>query len=124
MGERVKLVQQTFKGIFHYGDSEFVPDGHQWDRLFRDSETFPIGKLKATVLFTPGHTPACVSYHIENCVFTGDTLFMPTLGTARCDFPNGSADDMFESARRIYSVRSEMNHSSFLPDLVSMSASR
>jgi glyoxylase-like metal-dependent hydrolase (beta-lactamase superfamily II) len=104
MGERVKLVQQVFKGIFHYNDQEFRPDGHQFDHLFHDKETFNIGTLKAEVLFTPGHTPACVSYHIGNTVFTGDTVFMPSLGTARCDFPNGSAEELYESARRIYSV--------------------
>lgn len=107
MGERVKLVQEVFKGIFHYSDGEFKPDGHQFDHLFKDNEKFHIGKLEAHVLFTPGHTPACVCYHIGDAVFTGDTVFMPSLGTARCDFPHGSAEELYNSAMRIYALPDE-----------------
>lgn len=99
-GDGVRAVQKTFKGIFNLSDS-FVPDGSQFDHLFADGESFDLGDVTATVMHTPGHTPACVSYHIGDAVFVGDTLFMPDFGTARCDFPGGDAGTLYRSIRRI-----------------------
>lgn len=79
-------------------------DGSQFDRHFKDGETFSIGKLAATALYTPGHTPVCMSYHIEGAVFVGDTIFMPYVGTSRTDFPGGSAATLYRSIRRILSL--------------------
>ena len=104
IGERIREVQGVFKGIFELGDS-FKPDGHQFDRLLADNETFKVGSLEVRVIATPGHTPACVSYLIGDAVFTGDALFMPDYGTGRCDFPSGSATAMHSSVtNRLYSL--------------------
>ena len=98
--ENIKVVQKVFKDIFHFEDS-FDTDGKVFDRLLKDDETLRAGTLRIQVLHTPGHTPACVSYYInEEAVFTGDALFMPDFGTGRCDFPRGSADDLYESIQR------------------------
>lgn len=78
--------------------------GEQYDQLFEDGDTFTIGSLPVTVWHTPGHTPACGSYLIEDAIFVGDTMFAPHIGTARCDFPGGSATDMFHTIQRIYSL--------------------
>src|SRR5262249_10892727 len=107
-GAHVTEVQKTWQKILNL-DSGFRPDGSQFDRLFRDGETFAIGKLKATVLHTPGHTPACVTFVVEGaggpaCAFIGDTMFMPDYGTARADFPGGDAGQLFRSIRRILSL--------------------
>lgn len=101
IGANITAVQAVFKQMYNLGD-EFKADGSQWDHLFNDGETFNIGNLKVQVLHTPGHTPACISYYVENdAVFTGDTIFMPDMGTARCDFPKGSAETLFTSVRRV-----------------------
>ena len=100
IGDRVGTVQAVFKDIFH-AEADFVPDGGQFDHLFGDGETFPLGGLRGRVLYTPGHTPACVCYIIGDAIFVGDTLFMPDSGTARCDFPGGDAAQLYRSVRRI-----------------------
>lgn len=96
IGEHIRTVQQTFKGVFDLPE-DFPTDGSQFDRLLVDGETLYAGSLAIDVLHTPGHTPACVSYHVGDAVFTGDALFMPDFGTGRCDFPAGSADDLYAS---------------------------
>lgn len=97
IGARITEVQECFKSIFDMGD-DFATDGSQFDLLLEDGEMLPLGQLKIEVLHTPGHTPACVSYLIGDALFTGDALFMPDSGTGRCDFPKGSAGDLYLSA--------------------------
>ncbi len=87
---------------------DFPTDGRQFDRLLEDGETVEAGSLVFEVIFTPGHTPACATYKFEDAVFTGDALFMPDMGTGRCDFPAGSADDLYRSIiERIYTLPDE-----------------
>ena len=100
IGENIRLVQETFAGVFNLGPN-FRSDGSQFDKLFADGETFNIGSMAATVLHTPGHTPACVCYHMGDAVFTGDTLFMPDYGTARWDFPGGSSKTLCGSIQKL-----------------------
>lgn len=100
IGDRIPQVQDTFAKLFDAEDG-FKVDGSQFDRLFADGETFHIGSLSVDVLHTPGHTPACVSYLIEDAAFVGDTLFMPDCGTARCDFPGGDAHQLYRSINRL-----------------------
>jgi glyoxylase-like metal-dependent hydrolase (beta-lactamase superfamily II) len=100
IGKEISAVQETFKKIFNLG-ADFTPDGRQFDQLFADGDTFGIGKLTATAIWTPGHTPADLSYQIDDAIFVGDTLFMPDLGTARADFPGGDARRLFRSIRRL-----------------------
>ena len=100
IGKEIPTVQKTFKKIFNLGP-EFVPDGKHFDHLFADGEVLTIGKLTGKVIFTPGHTPADLSYQCEDAVFVGDTLFMPDLGTARADFPGGDAQRLFRSIRKL-----------------------
>jgi glyoxylase-like metal-dependent hydrolase (beta-lactamase superfamily II) len=106
IGARVTEVQAVFKKILDL-DPEFAADGSQFDHLWQDDEAFTIGRLEARVIATPGHTPACVSYHIGDAVFVGDTLFMPDYGTARCDFPGGSAATLYRSIRRLLALPRE-----------------
>ncbi len=106
IGEHVATVQQTFGKLFNAG-STIARDGSQFGRLFKDGDTFPIGGLTARVMHTPGHTPACISYLIDDAVFVGDTLFMPDYGTARCDFPGGDAAQLYHSIRRIFELPPE-----------------
>jgi len=101
IGEHVREVQQTFAPIFNTAVAPVVRD---FDRLVRDGETFKLGSLDIEVLFTPGHTPACVSYKIGDAVFVGDTMFMPDYGTARVDFPGGDARTLYRSIKRILSL--------------------
>jgi len=103
IGEHIVTVQQVFGKLFNAG-SQFERDGSQFDHLFRDGETFTIGSLQARALHTPGHTPACMSYLIEDAAFVGDTLFMPDYGTARCDFPGGNARTLYRSIRTLLSL--------------------
>jgi glyoxylase-like metal-dependent hydrolase (beta-lactamase superfamily II) len=93
-------VQGVFKDLFNL-EPEFATDGRQFDRLFADGERFAIGALQAEVMAMPGHTPACVAYRIADAVFVGETLFMPDVGTARCDFPGGDARTLYRSIRRL-----------------------
>ena len=103
IGERITQVQETFGKVFNEG-TEFARDGSQFDRLFRDGDSLMVGQLRVDVLHTPGHTPACLTYVAGDAAFVGDTLFMPDFGTARCDFPGGSADQMFGSVQRILAL--------------------
>lgn len=100
IGSRITDVQQTFGKIFNEG-TEFQRDGSQFDKLFVEGDTFHIGQLRGDVLHTPGHTPACLTYVVEDAAFVGDTLFMPDFGTARCDFPGGSSERLFSSIQKI-----------------------
>jgi glyoxylase-like metal-dependent hydrolase (beta-lactamase superfamily II) len=102
----ITQVQDAFKAIFHLG-AEFRPDGSQFDHLFSDDEGFTIGSLQARALAVPGHTPACIAYQVGNAVFVGDTLFMPDVGTARCDFPGGNAHTLYRSVRKLLSLPPE-----------------
>jgi glyoxylase-like metal-dependent hydrolase (beta-lactamase superfamily II) len=105
IGSGIKQVQREFRGVFNAAD--MAVDGSQFDRLFEHGECFAIGRLQACVLHVPGHTPADVAYRIEggdglaDAVFVGDTLFMPDVGTARCDFPGGDAHALFRSIRSL-----------------------
>ena len=105
IGEHIREVQRIFRRKFNLDDVS--GDGKEFDWLFRDGETFHIGDLVVEVLHTPGHTPACVSYRIDDAVFTGDTLFMPDYGTARADFPGGSAQTLYQSIRRLLALPAE-----------------
>ncbi len=102
IGERICQVQQVFKDIFNLGEA-FPTDGRQFDHLFKEDEIFYIGSLKVQAMFVPGHTPADVAYHIRDNIFLGDTLFMPDVGTARCDFPGGDVNALYQSIQRILS---------------------
>ncbi|MGV3523217.1 MAG: MBL fold metallo-hydrolase [Candidatus Sericytochromatia bacterium] len=95
IGAHITRVQEVFKPVFQASD--LATDGSQFDQLFQDGEVFTAGALRFQVLFTPGHTPACVSYLIEDAVFTGDALFIEDYGTGRCDFPGGSVEDAYHS---------------------------
>ena len=103
IGAAITDVQDVFKGIFNL-EPEFRPDGHQFDHLLRDGETIAIGALTAEALSVPGHTPACMAYRVGDTVFVGDTLFMPDVGTARCDFPGGDAHSLYRSMRKLLSL--------------------
>ena len=107
IGERILQVQEVFGKVFNEG-TEFERDGSQFDKLFKDGEEFTIGSIPARVLFTPGHTPADITYVIGDAVFPGDTLFMPDYGSARVDFPGGSAEDMHASAQRLFTLPESM----------------
>ncbi|CAN5578241.1 MBL fold metallo-hydrolase [soil metagenome] len=100
IGAGITHVQDVFKGIFNLG-ADFVADGHQFDHLLQNGESFGIGALSATAISVPGHTPACMAYRVGDAVFVGDTLFMPDVGTARCDFPGGSAQTLYQSIRKL-----------------------
>jgi len=103
IGARIREVQVTFQGIFDLPAS-FATDGGQFDRLLGDGERLRAGSLAIEVIATPGHTPACVSYRIDDAVFTGDALFTEDYGTGRCDFPRGSAEDLYDSIQRLYAL--------------------
>lgn len=104
IGENITKVQETFKGIFDL-PADFRVDGSQFDQLLKDGEELSAGSIKIKILFTPGHTPACVSYYIDGKIFVGDALFMPDYGTGRCDFPAGSAKDLYHSIHdRLYEL--------------------
>ena len=103
IGSHITDVQETFGKIFNEG-TEFQRDGSQFDKLFVEGDTFHIGQLRGEVLHTPGHTPACMTYVIGDAAFVGDTLFMPDFGTARCDFPGGSSENLFSSIQKILSL--------------------
>jgi len=106
IGDHINTVQQVFKGIFNL-EPDFSTDGSQFDQLLKDGEHFRIGALSASTMYVPGHTPACVAYHIGDAVFVGDTMFMPDVGTARCDFPGGDAKTLYASVRKILSLPEE-----------------
>lgn len=103
IGAAITGVQDEFKRIFNL-EAEFRPDGHQFDRLLQDGETLAIGTLTARAMSVPGHTPACMAYQVGDAVLVGDTLFMPDVGTARCDFPGGSAPTLYQSVRKLLAL--------------------
>ena len=102
IGRHIKKVQEIFASFFNLDD--ISGQGSEFDQLFADGDTFPVGSLQATVFYTPGHTPACISYLIGDALFVGDTLFMPDYGTARTDFPGGSAKALYTSIRRLLAL--------------------
>jgi glyoxylase-like metal-dependent hydrolase (beta-lactamase superfamily II) len=104
IGEHVTDVQRSFAPVFN---TVLVPAEQDFDRLVRDGETFKVGGLDVEVMFTPGHTPACVTYRVGDAVFVGDTMFMPDYGTARADFPGGDARALYRSIKRILSLPGE-----------------
>jgi glyoxylase-like metal-dependent hydrolase (beta-lactamase superfamily II) len=104
IGEKITKVQEVFKKVFGLPE-DFRTDGSQFDRLLKDGEVIEAGSLQIKTIFTPGHTPACASYYVDGNVFVGDALFMPDYGTGRCDFPEGSAKDLYQSIHsRIYEL--------------------
>ncbi len=103
IGENITVVQDTFGKVFNEG-TEFQRDGSQFDKLFVEGDSFHIGQMRGDVLHTPGHTPACLTYVIGDAAFVGDTLFMPDFGTARCDFPGGSAETLYNSIQKILAL--------------------
>lgn len=107
MSEKISIVQETFSAIYNI-DIKTLNSHQTFDYLFKDHEHFKIGDLDAYNIPTPGHTPACLSYVIGDAVFVGDTLFMPDYGTARCDFPKGSADILFDSVNKLYQLPDQM----------------
>jgi len=102
IGANVTAVQTVFKDVFNLAD--LATDGSQFDRLFSDGDTFPVGNIEGRVLGTPGHTPACITYVIGDSAYVGDTLFMQDFGTARTDFPGGSAAELYASIQKILSL--------------------
>ena len=106
IGDHITTVQSVFKGIFNMEPS-FHADGSQFDHLFAEGEAVPLGGLSTRTWYLPGHTPACVAYQFGDAVFVGDTLFMPDVGTARCDFPGGDAKTLFASVRKVLSLPPE-----------------
>lgn len=103
IGEHVRDVRRCFSGLYDFAQ----PEEGDFDQLFADGERFRIGRLEAEVMYTPGHTPACVSYRFGDAVFCGDSLFMPDYGTARCDFPGGSPETLYRSIRRLLALPPE-----------------
>ena len=103
IGDHISNVQKVFKGIFNMEPS-FKQDGSQFDHLFKDGEAIQVGGLTGHTMYVPGHTPACVAYQFVDAVFVGDTMFMPDVGTARCDFPGGDAKTLFASVHKILSL--------------------
>lgn len=106
IGDRIRTVQETFKGLFNL-PADFPTDGSQFDELLTAGKTLEAGSLKIGVIATPGHTPACLSFQIEDAVFVGDALFMDDYGTGRCDFPAGSADALYDSVQTLYALPDE-----------------
>ena len=102
IGEHIKDVQRIFRPVFNATDLK--TDGSDFDHLFADGELFNIGELNAEVIYTPGHTPADITYKIEDAAFVGDTLFMPDYGTARADFPGGDARQLYRSIKRLMAL--------------------
>ena len=106
IGENIREVQATFKKLYNL-ERAFLPDGNQFDHLFKDGESFQIGNVVATALWVPGHTPADMAYLVDDTVFVGDTLFMPDVGSARADFPGGDARQLYRAMRRLLSLPPE-----------------
>jgi glyoxylase-like metal-dependent hydrolase (beta-lactamase superfamily II) len=106
IGENIRAVQATFKKLYNL-ERGFLPDGSQFDHLFKDGEVFKIGEVEATAWLVPGHTPADMAYLVNGAVFVGDTLFMPDVGSARADFPGGDARQLYASMRRLLRLPSD-----------------
>jgi glyoxylase-like metal-dependent hydrolase (beta-lactamase superfamily II) len=107
IGDKITVVQDTFGKVFNEG-TEFQRDGSQFDRLFKDGDTYEIGGLTAFAMHTPGHTPACMVHVIGDAAFVGDTLFMPDGGSARADFPGGDAGELYDSIMRVLALPDAM----------------
>jgi len=107
IGENITVVQDTFGKVFNEG-TEFQRDGSQFDRLFKDGDTYRIGEMDAFTIHTPGHTPACMVHVMGDAAFVGDTLFMPDGGSARADFPGGDAGQLYDSIQKVLSLPDEM----------------
>lgn len=107
IGKYIVDVQNVFGKVFNEG-TEFERDGSQFDRLLEDGDTFSVGNIPAFTMHTPGHTPADMVFVIGDAVFAGDTMFMPDFGTARCDFPGGSAETMYASTQKIFALPDAM----------------
>ena len=116
IGASIKNVLKLWIPIFN-SSTDTPLDGSQFDKLFEDNELFQLGNLNLKVLYTPGHTPACSSYLVEDAVFVGDTLFMPDVGTGRTDFPGGNAATMYDSIQKIlaYLMRHDYLHALTIP---------
>lgn len=107
IGKNITKVQEVFKGVFNL-PADFPTDGRQFDRLLVEGEVLEAGTIRVETVYTPGHTPACATYKIDDALFTGDALFMPDSGTGRCDFPGGSAKDLYDSIHeKIYGYPDE-----------------
>lgn len=106
VGSKITLVQETFGKIFNEG-TEFERDGSQFDALFEDGDTYQVGQMQCFAMYTPGHTPACMVHVMGDAAFVGDTLFMPDGGSARCDFPGGSAEDLYDSIQKVLALPDE-----------------
>jgi len=106
IGENITIVQDTFGKVFNEG-TEFQRDGSQFDRLFKDGDSYQIGTMTAYVMHTPGHTPACMTHVVGDAAFVGDTLFMPDGGSARADFPGGDARTLYHSIKRVLELPKE-----------------
>jgi glyoxylase-like metal-dependent hydrolase (beta-lactamase superfamily II) len=107
VGEKIMVIQETFGKVFNEG-TEFQRDGSQFDALFKDGDTYMIGSMQAFAMYTPGHTPACMVHVVGDAAFAGDTLFMPDGGSARCDFPGGSASELYDSIMKVLSLPDDM----------------
>ena len=107
IGSNILVVQDTFGKIFNEG-TEFQRDGSQFDALFEDGDTYMIGQMQAVALYTPGHTPACMTHVMGDAAFVGDTLFMPDGGSARADFPGGDAGTLYDSIQKVLALPDDM----------------
>ena len=123
IGENITLVQDTFGKVFNEG-TKFARDGSQFDRLLTEGDSVMIGQMRAQAWHTPGHTPACMTFVIGDAAFVGDTLFMPDYGTARCDFPGGSAAVMYDSIQRILALNKHVGSGQSKDAFVTMRESR
>ncbi len=106
VGSKITVIQEVFGKVFNEG-TEFQRDGSQFDALFEDGDTYTIGNMQAHTMYTPGHTPACMVHVMGDAAFVGDTLFMPDGGSARCDFPGGSAAQLYDSIMRVLALPDE-----------------
>jgi len=107
VGSKITVVQDVFGKVFNEG-TDFQRDGSQFDALFEDGDTYMIGNMQGFAMYTPGHTPACMVHVMGNAAFTGDTLFMPDGGSARCDFPGGSAEELYDSIMKVLALPDDM----------------
>ena len=103
VGSKITVVQETFGKVFNEG-TEFERDGSQFDALFEDGDTYMVGQMQCFTMYTPGHTPACMVHVMGDAAFVGDTLFMPDGGSARCDFPGGSAEELYDSIQKVLAL--------------------
>lgn len=107
IGDQIMVVQNTFGKVFNEG-TEFQRDGSQFDALFKDGDSYDVGSMRVFTIYTPGHTPACMTHVMGNAAFVGDTLFMPDGGSARADFPGGDAATLYRSIQKIMELPDDM----------------